>query len=303
MIYLKLKGRIGNQLFMYANAYCLSKKRGKREQIVIDERSVKAMNYKNSLREYPLENVVYLDSFFSKYRIKVLIMLVVSKIDDIIIKKMNCNSSYYFEEKNQKYYNKIGLIKVQDGYIPYEVGNTKNVFLDGYFQSTRYFSDADKEIKQLITNTMKIDSYPNVDLIKCRNSVCISIKVEDNINNEKFYVCTEEYYRKAIKYICEKVDNPLFFVCSDDVEYVKKHFIDTGKYLVIEQDASKTVEETLLVMSCCKHFIISNSSFAWWAQHLSKNNEKIVVAPSKWYGIVADWQWDIYEDGWVRIDV
>ena len=61
------------------------------------------------------------------------------------------------------------------------------------------------------------------------------------------------------------------------------------------------VHTSLAAMALCKHFIIGNTSFGWWAQYMSKNKNKIVIAPSKWMRI--DMPIDIYQDNWMIIEV
>ena len=77
--------------------------------------------------------------------------------------------------------------------------------------------------------------------------------------------------------------------------------IDASKYDYVVQDKSKPVYVSLAAMSECKNFIIGNTTFGWWAQYLSKTDNKIVVAPSKWMSV--DMPIDLYEDGWHLIEV
>jgi hypothetical protein len=44
-------------------------------------------------------------------------------------------------------------------------------------------------------------------------------------------------------------------------------------------------------MSACRHFIIPNSSFAWWAAYLSRSENKIITVPSRW---ISDPNFDIH---------
>ena len=71
-----------------------------------------------------------------------------------------------------------------------------------------------------------------MEQLKNRNSVCISIKVEHNADTPMYNVCTREYWENGIQYMIERVENPLFFICSDNVDYVKEHYIDCEKYYV-----------------------------------------------------------------------
>lgn len=305
MIYLKLRGRIGNQLFMYAFARSIQLEKGENEIIIIDDSINQSMGYLNSLKEYELENVEFIEEMTKKQKIALFFPWIISRIEDKLISRMDYDSSYKFEKKWQKIYNKIGLIKIRDGYIDYSHVFHKNTYIDGYFQSEKYFWECRAEIKRIFSLQKEIEksSYPNITKILSRNTVCISVKVEDNAQNPMYDICSEEYYRKAISYIEEHVENPLFFICSDNVQYVKDNLIDTSKYDIVEQSSIYPVHISLAVMGACKHFIITNSTFAWWAQYLSDYNEKIVIAPSRWYGMKADWQWDIYQDNWVTIEV
>lgn len=305
MIYLKLKGRIGNQLFMYAAARQIQYLKGDKDTIIIEDEDNIANQYVNSLKEYELDNVIFLDRTCEKYKRKFFFQRCLVRIDEKCIRKMNYNQSYKFEKGWQWLFNLFGLFRFRDGYVKYPKRFRRNIWIDGYFQSEKFFADVKEEIRNIYRLEYQVErsKYPNLELIQKRNAVCISIKVQHNAGNPMFDVCNEEYYARAIQYIQQRVDNPLYFVCSDNVQYVKEHLIDTSKYDVIEQDMSYPVHISLAVMAQCKHFIIGNSSFAWWAQYLASNSNKIVIAPSKWYGVPADWQWDIYCENWVRIEV
>ena len=305
MIYLKFRGRIGNQIFMYAFCREIQYEKGKLEEIIIEDADNKSIGYRNSLKEYNLPNVKFVDEMTSEYKRRFWLQSLIARVDNRILKKLDLNQSFRFEKRWQKVFNALGLIKIRDGYMGFSHRFRKDTFVDGYFQSEKYFPNVKDDIIATfaIEDEVSKSGYPNLNKIKERNTVCISIKVEDNANNPMYSVCDEEYYKKAIQYMYSHIENPLFFICSDNVQYVKENLIDTTKYDVIEQNLDYSVEVSLAVMAQCKHFIIGNSSYAWWAQYLAGNSNKIVIAPSKWYGVPADWQWDIYCANWVRIEV
>ena len=128
-----------------------------------------------------------------------------------------------------------------------------------------------------------------------------------NIKNKCFYgtfeSCTPEYFEEAIKIMQKKVPKAKFFIFSDDVEWCKKNmkFPKDTKF----ETGTDPVWEKLRMMYSCKHFIISNSTFSWWAQYLSRNKEKIVIAPDRWTNdsYKEHNKIDIYEEDWELIKI
>lgn len=302
MIYLRMDGRIGNQLFMYAFARSISKKRGD-ELIIVDDREAIKRNYHNSLMDYELENVEYVHDHKMLLTPGFIKQNVIFFIYRVVRKKLSYNQRYSLEKKFQKFFNRNGLILCENGYIDYTMPQTENILLNGYFQADKYFEDVREEVIDAFTvdNSTMESFFPDVEKIRERNSVCISIKVQHNVGNSMYDVCNDGYWQKAIEYICENVENPLFFICSDNVEYVKNNLIDCTKYDAVYQDSSIPVNVSLSIMGQCKHFVIGNTTFGWWAQYLCNYDKKTVVAPSKWMKI--DMPIDIYQEGWHLVEV
>ena len=183
---------------------------------------------------------------------------------------------------------------------------TRNVWMTGYFQSVQYFEDIMPMIREKLTHRLSVlREKEYVQHLEERNSVCISIKVEHNADNPLFDVCDKGYYEKAIAYIIQHVENPLFFICSDNVQYVYEHYIDASKYDCICQEKGLPVSDALTIMSVCKHFVIGNTSFGRCAQLLSNSQGKIVVAPNRWFRDPEMQTGDIYRENpdWHLIDV
>ena len=81
----------------------------------------------------------------------------------------------------------------------------------------------------------------------------------------------------------QKVKDPVFFIFSDDIEWCKKNIKPKYRTLYIEHNfAGEKFKNYLELMTNCKHYIIPNSSFAWWAVWLNLNKDKVVVAPELW---------------------
>lgn len=301
MIYLILKGRIGNQLFIYAMAEALREKRNQNERIIIDDSEVSALGWENSLKFYNLPNVEFVHGQHSH---RPLLKFIILRGYHFLTRKMNYREKFLFEKKHQKFFNRFGIACCENGFLPL-FPRGKNILIEGYFQSEKYFHNVSDRLKIAFSeNILKNNSnYPNINLLKNRNSVCISIKVEHNVGSDLYDVCGNGYWDRAIELICEKVENPLFFICSDNMDYVKDNLIDCTKYDVVCQSNEFPVHISLAIMGLCKHFIIGNTTFGWWAQYISSNptDKKIVIAPSKW--MLVDMPIDIYQDNWTLIEV
>ena len=123
--------------------------------------------------------------------------------------------------------------------------------------------------------------------------------VKNNSIKSLTNVCSKKYFYDGIKYMQKKLEQPVFIIFSDDVIWCKRNLeLPDNTYF---EDGTDPIWEKLRLMYSCKNFIISNSTFSWWAQYLSRNDNKIVVAPSRWRNF--EMPNDIYEDNWIKINV
>jgi hypothetical protein len=90
------------------------------------------------------------------------------------------------------------------------------------------------------------------------------------------------YYQNAVNIMAHKTDNPLLFIFSDDIQWVKANFKSDHPMLFVEQ-SDEGLHSDFRLMSLCKHNIIANSSYSWWAAWLNDNENKTVIAPRQWY--------------------
>ena len=145
-----------------------------------------------------------------------------------------------------------------------------------------------------------IENKELYEIIKNTNSVCVTIRRGDFLLNKfrkQFYICTPEYFEKAINKISKMIEKPQFVVFSDDVEWCKKNMkFPEG---TVFESGNDPIWEKIRLMYSCKNFIISNSTFSWWAQYLSKNENKIVIAPKEWNRF--EYTDLIYDKKWILI--
>lgn len=299
MIYLILRGRIGNQLFMYAAARNTQISRNRCERIVVDDSEMDPKD--DLLRCLKIRDVEFTSNRDYLYTQKFRTQRHCMTIYQWFIFKNSDMKRFSLEKKFHGLFSKCGYITCCNGYIPFDDEKSDNVILEGYFQSEKYFIENKESITGDINlcnivdkNSDRIDKYLKA-ILNCE-AVCVHIRRQDYCNTA-FEVCTEEYYKKAIEMMNNMVNQPFYFIFSDDIEWSKKALENFDNMLFVENNKDF---EDLFLMTQCKNFIMSNSSYSWWGQYLSRNQGKIVIAPSKW--MKTDFPKDIYQDNWVRID-
>lgn len=302
-IYLPLQGRLGNQLFQYAFARKIQLSMPDNPQIIMDDSDIIRCNWENSLMNYRLPNVNYIHDSIIEKRYFLSKQYFLRKIYRLYTRNKDYSEKFEMESRLNPFFNRNGMFFCENGYLEPHLNFECPIYIEGYFQSQKYFDDIKNDLLNLFSGVQfpEYEDYLGIQKLRERNSVCISVKVEHNVGSSMYDVCTMNYWEEAIRYIIENVENPLFFICSDNVDYVLENLIDTSKYDYILQDKKKPVHVSLAVMSECKHFIIGNTTFGWWAQYLSRSSDKIVVAPSKWMAI--DMPIDLYEEDWHLINV
>lgn len=283
MIEINIRGGLGNQMFEYAAARNYQLMYG-------DELILNKVSYQNDKfgRCYSL-HYLNIDSAVKVYEKKNIILTLfaaMSKFFPDIALHLGMKIGY-FAWNGKKYY-KLPFMK------------NRKKYLYSYFQSERYFI----ENRDLIREELKVsDEYCNknkelLEKIQTKNSVCVHIRRGDYVTG-KLLMCSLEYYEKGIKYMNENIKDPQFFVFSDDIQWVKDHLIKSDVIHYVD-DVEHDYEELQLMYSC-KHFIISNSSFSWWAQYLSDYTEKVVIAPEKWMPNDKEKR-ALYMDNWIILN-
>ena len=183
----------------------------------------------------------------------------------------------------------------------------KVIFVHGYFQNyqhfLRYADTIHQELK--VKTEPSVENQKMLENIEKNNSVCVHIRRGDYLNPEWSYlnICNYDYYKKAMERVKEKVENPVFYIFSntpEDIAWIKEHY-DFSEYNIEYVDLNNPDYEELRLMYSCKHFIISNSTFSWWAQYLGEYENKVVVAPSEWNREVDDCS-GIYMPNWEIVE-
>lgn len=239
-----ISGRLGNNLFMIANAYAIGLEYNK--QVVVA---------RSQLR--------YEGNDYSKN--------IFSKIDFI---------EHFIDGDNIN-------PKVPSDYKP-------NIY-SGYFQSEKYFKKYSESIKSIFGPPLDFVNrvLSEIPILSEEKITAINIRRGDYLIYSDYHpVITPEYCYKA----SEKIETNHYLIISDDIEWCRNNLkFENSTFL-----EGYKPHEQLWIMSLCRNFIISNSSFSWWGSYLSRNKNKIVVAPKTWFGPrhKEDWS-DIYCTDWI----
>jgi len=238
-----IAGRLGNNLFMIANAYN------------------KAINYNKQLVVCKSQ-VHQIDNYFDN---------IFRDIDYI---------ETFEDNKN---------------YNPDIPSNDKHSIYVGYFQSENHFKNNADKIKSIFNPPESfIEKIKSEIPIIFEKSICsINVRKGDYLSYPNYHPTVSKEY---IQYCIDKTkQSEYYLIVSDDIPWCKENIkIDNCLFL----EGYKTYEQ-LWIMSLCKNFIISNSSFSWWGAYLSKEKNKKVLAPQTWFGPEGPSSWeDMYCEGW-----
>ncbi len=283
MIVTKLQGGLGNQMFQYAIGRHLAYLNDAELKLDISFYNNQSKN--DTPRRYALDVFNIVESF--------------STIEDIKKNGLpNMVSKNIFLRIYRKFFRNLEIKKplrertfVNEPYFDFcsDILKIKrSVYLSGNWQNEKYFYDIadilhkDFTIKNISSNYKQV----NQQISNSKNSVSLHIRRGDYVHNEntnKYHgVCSLKYYSDAVNSIAKKINAPIFFIFSDDMEWVKKNLKIDFPIVFVSNDKLKDYEE-LILMSKCKHNIIANSSFSWWSAWLNNNPNKIVIAPKKWF--------------------
>ena len=287
MITSRVIGGLGNQMFQYAAGRALALRRG--VGLILDTQaflSYKVHSY--GLDRYAVQaDKVSRDRFFSVRRDSTF-WRGVRRLGLMPEKNTYRESNFSFDSK---------VLALGD-----------DICLEGYWQSEKYFLDFADDIRAELT----VIDPPNEEnafwLNRIRSDLSISLHIRrgDYLTNPSANAvhgtCNLDYYRRSAEYLVSILGiEPVFYVFSDDPEWVRENLIlPYQMHYLNHNDASRNYEDLRLMASCCHH-IIANSSFSWWGAWLNPSSSKVVVAPKKWFRDDSVDTRDLIPSAWVRM--
>jgi len=292
MIVVRLMGGLGNQLFQYAFAKHLSVLNNC--ELGIDISGLKhdgdafSVNFTN--REY------YLDHYNTTI-IKPLSKSYLKRFKGFWkrIHTMTGKKYQYIKEHNTTFDQQMLAIK-------------DNTLVEGYWQSEKYFKGIEHVIRKDLTLKKEIHGQNKTiaEKIALTRSVSLHVRRGDYVSNPVFSkvlgACQPDYYERAIGLMNEKIENPTYFIFSDDIPWAKENLNFKGRpaTFVTNNNEAQCFED-LRLMSMCENNIIANSSFSWWGAWLNAQAGKIIIVPEKWFNDLAMCDDDLIPAEWVKV--
>lgn len=290
MIITKLSGGLGNQMFQYAVGQAIAKK----NKAIL---KMDLSGYDNQTGMTPRQYELFLFNIQENFS---------TPDDNKKIKGREPNNLFkkFLNKLHIKYYKPNYIKEKHFNFNPEILKLKDDIFLDGYWQTEKYFKDIEDIIRSEFTLKTEYSNL-NPELIakisSC-NSVSMHIRRDDYITNQntnEFHgIYSLDYYKKAIDLIAEKFPNPIIFIFSDDLKWCEENI--KIKYPIVFVKGNKNYED-LIIMSKCQHNIIANSTFSWWGAWLNNNPNKIIIAPQKWFNNPNINYSDIIPSTWIKI--
>jgi hypothetical protein len=183
-----------------------------------------------------------------------------------------------------------------------------NKCLVGSWQSERYFEPVKEELRSQFTFRLPLTGAAKElgEKIRSMNSVCLNVRRGDYVSSPVYSqmlgTMPPEYFRKGLEIISEKTNPEHVFIFSDDAAWCEENLKLSMPYTIVgDEYAGPKYSTKLHLMTLCRHFIIPNSSYGWWAAWLSNHASKTVVAPLEWFKDKSMSSVDLVPQSWIRI--
>lgn len=250
------------------------------------------------------------------------------------VRRLSTSAEGLLNRIRRKYFTKkTHYIDTAFTYTPELLSDKNDCYLEGYWQTEKYFLPIEQKIRRLFTfklplsqksakiqaelehaGTKRAAATGGTKDILGEFRPCASVHVRrgDFLNTKTLNVCTETYYNNAIEYAVKKHAISAFYIFSDDIPWCRKHLYFCGAHAVfIDWNTGNDSWQDMALMRMCRCNIIANSSFSWWAAWLNNASDKTVLAPAIWnrrqleyvdryYGY--DYS-DIVPESWIRIPI
>ena len=277
MIYSQATGGLGNQLYNYAIGYALA--RTYKEELTLDISA-----YAFSPRPYVLDHFTIsgnVKSLFPPRKNNKLFRMAARLLR--ILASNRYGRCKWIKES----------FDTRNCYGNYDFSHKASLYLEGFWQHYRYFDDYRAELCQefqLKEEYISSDCAALVEAFSSEESVAVHIRRGDY---EAAWVLKDAYYHNAFSLMNERLTAPHYYIFCEDMDYVKEHYGYLPNMTLVTGEYKLTDLEEFYLISKCRHQIIANSTFSWWAAYLNTYADKLVIAPRYMH-----WTEEYYPENW-----
>lgn len=159
----------------------------------------------------------------------------------------------------------------------------RNLLLIGYFQSWKY---AETLINSCDQRKLELRNTSNsfrdaIDLLPRREWRLVHVRLGDYLSNGDFGLLSPSYFAKQMEKQNRKIAMPTL-VFTNDKNRLKEMNLGLSKH-ASRLDENLSSAEIMILCSYASNFVISNSTFSWWAAYLSGHVGEDVIAPEPWF--------------------
>jgi hypothetical protein len=158
-------------------------------------------------------------------------------------------------------------------------------FHEGYYQDVNMVNHVKEQVTKTFVFQKSLLNEKTKQIVSkkvCENSISIHVRRMNHLElSDTFGTISSDYYRQACDYIQEKTYRGTIYVFSDDIAWCKEN-LGIPNVIFVDWNTGNDYWQDMCLMSCCRHNVIANSTFSWWAAWLNTYSNKIIIAPRKW---------------------
>jgi len=296
-IVVRQNGGLGNQLFQYAAGSYYAQRYGATMRMVHDP-AKRAFSLGHPrpflLSRFSIQSPVSESRPWERIALSTQWQL--APLRELVVR---ASGAQFYWEKPAKFYTFLEDLPVESG--------TRTLYLAGYWQTYKIAGALGSELRAELTFRKQPEGR-NLEMLgrirDARNAVSLHMRRGDYTMAALGNIALPmEYYKRAIARVKERMDEPTFFVFSDEMEFARANLPAGLKTVFVDHNDNWTAHEDLRLMSSCRHHILANSTFSWWGAWLNPSEDKLVLAPRQWHLRAESYYPEFMPPAWELLDV
>lgn len=297
MIVVKLMGGLGNQMFQYAAGRSLSLRLG--AELKMDRSFLDGPQTGNTPRSYELGGFCIREEFADPREVAELTGRETTRSRTALLRLLQ----------------KVGLSRYRTNVLrergfrfqPEFLSVAGNVYIEGYWQSEKYFSGVSDVIRREFSIRRPLEGRDRelAGAVEGDDSVSVHIRRGDYVQRpetmEFHGVCGEEYYKRCVDIVSQRIRDPHFVVFTDEPGWARESFRTRHRVTFVDWNAPRPGPTDLDLMCRCRHHVLANSSFSWWGAWLGMRSGNFVLAPERWFNQPEMDTADLLPASWERV--